>query len=113
VSAADNFRDNLIRSIKVDKGNLEYIESTGLINGSLFISIRKIMEDYSIFMLKERMDKAIENESELSKLITKVLKDSDNEHLAPELIPIIELIAKEHAKTISKHFIDYLKTLND
>lgn len=38
--------ENIICSIKVDRSNLEHIAQTGNINGSLFISIKKAIEQY-------------------------------------------------------------------
>ena len=39
--------EEIIESISIDRSNLEYIAVTGKINGSLYISIKKAMEEYA------------------------------------------------------------------
>ena len=36
----------LIKTISIVQGNLSYIESTGVINGTLLIEIERVMEEY-------------------------------------------------------------------
>lgn len=39
--------EQLISTIKVDNANLDYIKSTGKVNGSLYLEIKRVMTEYN------------------------------------------------------------------
>jgi len=53
-------KKELISTIKIDKANLLNIASTGNINGSLLISMEKIMDDYAKVKMEEHLKWLIE-----------------------------------------------------
>lgn len=51
----EGLKDKLIESIDVNKANFEYIASKGYINGTLYVEIKRVMEEYLTENLKELM----------------------------------------------------------
>lgn len=47
-----NIKRKLINSIHVNKGNFDHIANTGNINGTLYIEIERIMDEYLIHFIK-------------------------------------------------------------
>lgn len=98
-------RDSLIKSIQVDRANFEYIATAGTINGSLLVSIRKIMDEYAIYLLKDKVDAMTENTTELDKIIEEALSEAGD---VSDARAIMKKVALEHSRGMSKSFLDFL-----
>lgn len=53
VKDRDKACNSLIESIKIDKANLYHIADSGKINGTLYMEIRRIMEEYAAQKVKQ------------------------------------------------------------
>lgn len=62
-----------ISNTQVEKSNLQHIAETGKINGSLLISIEKIIQDYSQYQTQELQ----EQNAELVEILKSLLKHND------------------------------------
>ncbi len=51
----EDLKDKLIQSILVDKSNFKHIASSGKINGTLLVEIKRVMETYLNENLKDIM----------------------------------------------------------
>jgi len=60
-------KKELIKSIHIDKANLEHIAKTGNINGTLLIEIERVMEEYAKTCNKPAVNNSegIEREAQL------------------------------------------------
>lgn len=60
---------DLIKTIHIDKSNLEHIAKTGVINGTLLIEIERVFEDYAQEKRRQTLNLRLENEILTQRLI--------------------------------------------
>lgn len=72
--------EDLIKTIVLDKANLEYIAKTGVINGTLYIEIKRVIKEYASQFVGEKVTDETQYEKSL-RLIDEYFAETPKEEI--------------------------------
>lgn len=97
IEGAREYRRSLIRRIRLNKANIEYILENGTINGSLMLDIDKAMIDYNLYSSRWRKF-GVDDLPKIGRQI--ICRDGDKYHLSKP-------ISHDGIHWLAEHFIEW------